>query len=204
MGSMGGLGRFVPGVLSGGQQVVGRTRGVGSEKSGSENEKFEVCTKSCKAGIPGTGVGQFVAPRALAVAPNGSVWVADTWNSRLEEFNEKGESPKVIGSAGAGNGQFKEPKGIAIDSHGNVWVSDSENDRVQELNEKGEFITMFGFGVSNGENKFEICTSSCKTGISGTGEGQFKEPWGIQVDSHGNVYVSDSENDRVEKFVPKG
>jgi YD repeat-containing protein len=156
--------------------------GVGSEKSGSENEKFEICTKSCKAGIPGTGVGQFVAPRALAVAPNGSVWVADTWNSRLEEFNEKGENPKVIGSAGTGNLQFKEPKGITIDSHNNVWISDSENDRVQELNEKGEYITQFG--------------------SKGTGNGQFQEPWGIQVDSHGNVYVSDTDNQRVQKFAP--
>jgi hypothetical protein len=178
--------------------------GVGSEKAGKENEKFEVCTKSCKAGIPGTGVGQFVAPRALAVAPNGSVWVADTWNNRIEEFNEWGQKPRVYGSAGAGNGQFKEPKGIAVDSHNDVWVADSENDRVQELGENGEFVLAFGFGVSNGESKFEDCTSSCKAGIAGSGSGQFKEPWGIQVESHGDVYVSDSENDRVEKFAPNG
>jgi hypothetical protein len=166
--------------------------------------KLEVCTTSCKAGTAGSGNGQLSGPRGVAVDSKGDIWVADSGNSRVEEFNEKAEFVKTVGAAGGGGGQFKEPKGITVDSHNNVWIADTENARVQELNEKGEFVKTFGFGVSNGESKFQICTSSCKAGIAGSGPGQLWMPRSLAVASNGAVWVADTENSRVEVFKETG
>ena len=94
------------------------------------------------------------------------------------------------GSKGTGEGEFLIPFGIAIGSSGNVYVSDKggdygrDNPNVQEFNTNGKFITRWG---SYGE-----------------GDGQFIGPFGIAVDSSGNVYVVDSENARIQKFDSNG
>src|SRR4029077_5495151 len=134
--------------------------------------KFEICTSGCRAGISGSGSGQFNTPVGLAVDPHGNLWVADDSNNRVEVFNEKGEYQKTVGSVGTGSGQFKSPTGVSVDGHGNVWVKECTDARVDELNEKGEFIETFGYGVRNGEAKFEICTAGCEAGIAGSGSGQ--------------------------------
>ena len=66
------------------------------------------------------------------------------------------------------------------------------------------FSSMFGFGVSNGEAKLQTCTSSCRTGIAGSGSGQFKEPNGDAVDSEGDVWVADRADSRIERFSSSG
>ena len=59
---------------------------------------------------------------------------------------------------------------------------------------------MFGFGVNEkGEEKLETCLSKCQAGKVGSGNGQFFKPTGIGV-SGGDVYVVDSDNDRVQEF----
>ena len=137
---------------------------------------------ACKAGVAGSGNGQFSAPRGIAVAANGDVWVVDDSNNRVEEFNEKDEYISKFGSTGAGNGQLDEPKGVAVAASGNVMVTDSVNDRVQEFTPSGTFVTTFG--------------------DKGTGNGQFEEPWGIAVASNGDIYVADVKNNRVQEWTP--
>jgi hypothetical protein len=63
---------------------------------------------------------------------------------------------------------------------------------------------MWGWGVDDGTNSFQTCTSSCEAGIAGSGDGQFNDPMGIGLDSTGNVYVADTGNDRVQKFTSDG
>jgi YD repeat-containing protein len=148
-----------------------------------EKAEFEICTTGCKAGIAGSGNGQFSAPRGIAVGANDTVWVADNSNNRVEEFNEKSEYVTQFGSKGTGNGQFKEPKGIAVDASGNVWVADSVNNRVQEFTPSTTtFLTAFA--------------------DKGTGNGQFEEPWGIAFAANGTAYIADAKNNRVEQWTP--
>ncbi len=89
---------------------------------------------------------------------------------------------------------------MTVDSKGNVWATDEGNNRVEEFNGEGTFIKMFGWGVSNGESKFQICTASCHAGLSGSGNGEFSVVEGIAVDSKGNVFVADRGNHRVQEF----
>jgi RHS repeat-associated protein len=108
---------------------------------------------------------------------------------------------RKFGSSGSGGGQFSTPVGMAVDSSGNIWVADSANNRLQKFSSSGTFIETIGWGVSNGEAKYETCTSSCRAGTAGSENGEFHGPTGIAINkSTGNIYVADSANNRVEEF----
>jgi streptogramin lyase len=137
-------------------------------------------------GSEGTEPGKLFYPAYTALDSKGNIWVVDSGNDRVEEFNEKGEyTGKYFGSKGTEPGKFESPKGIAIDSKGNLWVVDSGNDRVEEFNEKGEYTGKY-------------------FGSKGTEPGKFETPVGIAIDSKGNFWVTDSANGRVEEFNEKG
>jgi YD repeat-containing protein len=196
---------------------------------GDGKEEFEICTSGCRAGIAGSGSGQFHSPHGIAVDANGNVWVVDSENTRIEEFSSTGAFVAAYGSWGTGNGNFKYPWGIAV-SGDRLYVSDDGNYRVEEFSTSGTYIAQFGsHGTGNGQ--FEMATSIgidpvssgvyvvdstadrvqeftpagtfvAAFGSEGTGNGQFKEPEGITVNTSGVVYVTDSENDRIDTWEP--
>ncbi len=174
----------------------------------SRVEEFEPVPSApaytAKIGSVGSGNGQFKEPKGVDIAKNGNLFVLDSSNSRVQELSPSGTYLNKFGSSGTGSGQMKGPYGMAVDAKGDVWVADTGNDRVDEFNEKREFVQAFGWGVSNGEEKLEVCTSTCQAGIAGSGTGQFKEMKGIAVAPNGNVYVGDTPNNRVEEFTEKG
>ena len=155
-------------------------------------------------GSVGSGNGQFKEPKGVDMAKNGNLFVLDSSNSRVQELSPSGTYLNKFGSSGTGSGQMKGPAGMTVDTKGDVWVADTGNDRVDEFNEKREFVQAFGWGVSNGEEKLEVCTSTCEAGLAGAGTGELKEPKGVAVAPNGDVYVSDTGNNRVEEFSEKG
>ena len=159
---------------------------------------------SLQFGTKGSENGQLKEPRGVAMTKSGNVDVLDAANSRVEEFSSTGTYLNKFGAAGAEKGDMSSPYAMTADSKGNAWIADTGNDRVDEFNEKREFVEAFGFGVSNGEEKLEVCTSTCKAGIVGAGTGQLKEPEGIAVTVSGDVYVTDAGNNRMEEFTEKG
>jgi RHS repeat-associated protein len=180
--------------------VVTATNGAGSVAL-TAYESTVSPTYSSSFGSYGTGNGQLREPEGgLATDAAGNVWVSDTYNNRLEEFNSQGESIRTVGSYGTGAGQFGWTLGVTVDSKGNVWATDEGNNRVEEFTSEGVFVKMFGWGVSNGEAKLEICTSSCRAGLQGSGNGEFYVPEGIAVDAKGNIFVADRGNHRVQEF----
>ncbi len=66
------------------------------------------------------------------------------------------------------------------------------------------FTKAYGWGVLDGANQFETCTSTCQAGLAGAGAGQFTYPADVATDSSGDVYVTDWENDRIEEFSAAG
>ena len=133
------------------------------------------------------------------------MWVTDATNNRIDEFSGSGALIAAFGSQGTGAGQYEWPAGIAVNQKtGNIYVTEVGNHRVDELSSSGTFIRMFGWGVSNGEAKFETCTSSCKVGIAGSGAGQLYYPHGLTIDSSGDLWITEETNARVQEFSETG
>nr|WP_154984450.1 S-layer homology domain-containing protein [Paenibacillus xylanexedens] len=139
-------------------------------------------------GGPGSSLGEFSVPGAVAVDLNGNVYVADSGNQRIQKLtlstNTWSEWKKVGGGTGTSLGEFNNPRAVAVDSSGNVYVADSGNHRIQKLtlstNTWGEWKKVGGG--------------------TGTSLGEFNTPYGVAVDSSGNVYVADSANHRMQKL----
>jgi hypothetical protein len=126
--------------------------------------------------------------------------------------------PASFGTEGEGAGQLSSPVGVAVEQgSGDVYVADRFNNRVSEFGPEGEFMLAIGWGVLDGSSALQVCgpeaptpTAGCRIGVSGSGAGQFGDASGIAVDndpssaSHGDVYVLDVSNLRVEKFGPQG
>jgi hypothetical protein len=117
-----------------------------------------------------------------------------------------------FGSYGEGASQFREPAGVAVSqASGDVYVADSKDKRIDEFEASGDFVRAWGWGVLNGADELQTCTTICGTGLEGNGPGQLTEgPMGVAVDkdplssSYGDVYAFDPSNDHVEKFDSSG
>jgi len=130
----------------------------------------------------------------------GNIYIADDGDyNHIVELSSAGKKVRYIGSLGSGAGQVSEPWGVALDAKGDVWVADRKNQRIDEFNEEGKFINAVGWGVTNGESKLQVCTTTCKAGLSGSGEGELAAPAYVAV-SKGNIFVSDKTNNHVVEF----
>lgn len=118
-----------------------------------------------------------------------------------------------FGEEGSGAGQFVEPRGVAVDQEsGAVYLVDRNNFRLEKWGGGGEFLFASGWGVADGHTEAaQTCTTLCFKGVEGSGAGEFGGfTEGVAVDndllsaSHGDVYVFDIANHRVEKFDPTG
>jgi uncharacterized protein (TIGR03663 family) len=187
-------------------------------------------------GAPGTEPGQFSSPRGIAIAADGSLYVVDAGNGRIQHLSPQGEVLQVWGTSYEGegtapSGQFKDPWDIAVGPDGSVYVADTWNHRVQKFTSDGKLITTWGSGILNDPqnllgfygprgittdsqgNVFITDTGNKRViyfdtdgkplgqfGTGGSNPGQFEEPVGLVFDPSGNLYVADTWNQRVQVF----
>jgi len=187
-------------------------------------------------GQAGSSAGQFSDAHGIAWAPDGTLYIADTNNNRIEHFSASGQLLKSWGTAGdvdagsAPGGTFKEPWGIAVGPDGSVYVADTWNYRIQKFTADGQFVTMWGtsgqgdtptafwgprgVAVDQSGNVYVTDTGNKRVvvfdkdgnpitefGSAGVDNGQFDEPVGIAVDKNGAVYVADTWNQRIQVFT---
>ncbi len=108
-------------------------------------------------GGAGSGPGQMFHPTNLAVGPDGTLYVADTTNFRIQQFSPDGQFIREIGKHGLGFGQFARPKGVALDREGRIYVVDSAFENVQILDDDGAPLTFFG-GAGNEPGSLNLPT----------------------------------------------
>lgn len=127
-----------------------------------------------------TDPGDFAAPTNAAVDKDGNLYVTDTMNDRVEEFDAEGAFIRTFGKNGDGPGEFTRPKGIAVDCDGHVWVADANTNRVQIFTREGNLRLVFGgFGWL---------------------PGQFEALTGLHIDKNNRVFTSEQYLGRVQMF----
>ncbi len=129
-------------------------------------------------------------PRGIDIAPDGSIYVADSKNNQIKHFSTTGVLLDKWGSfgsiadttIGAEGGTFFEPWDVAVSPDGTVYAADTWNHRIQKFTADGQFISMWGY----------FATDNSSLGYWG--------PRGITVDADGNVYFTDTGNKRILVF----
>lgn len=135
-------------------------------------------------GKRGDKPGEFNLPRDITVAPDGSLYVVDGGNFRVQQFRDDGTLIRVFGSIGRQGGQFSRPKEVAVDKIGNVYVADAAFGNFQIFTPDGQLLLAIGSrSTANGPAKFLL-------------------PSGIAVDEDGRVYMVDQFFRKVEVFRP--
>ncbi|MEB3187172.1 MAG: carboxypeptidase regulatory-like domain-containing protein [bacterium] len=127
---------------------------------------------------------------AIAADANDNLYVVDAGSQTavVKKYDLQSPTPDrpvlYFGTLrGRGQNQFENPTDIAVDNrNGDFYVVDSGNNRVIRYSSQGTYLSEFG-GM-------------------GPAPGQFNQPTGVTIDADGNVYVSDTQNNRIQKFSP--
>ena len=133
-------------------------------------------------------------PMSVAFSPAGTMFVADTFNNRVEAISvsQCTSSSTItplwsVGTRGSGTGQFIKPWDLVYDATSNrVLVTDTDNSRIVSLNAST--------GAWNGVLPI----------AKGTASGDVVQPEGIALNSHDDIWIADTGNNRIEEFTSSG
>lgn len=159
---------------------------------------------------------QFNSPADVAIAADGSVYVADTLNHRIRKIAKNGEVTTVAGGStekdadgwliggyqdGKGTAAlFNEPSSLAFDKQGNLYIADTGNQRIRMIKPDGTVSTVAGGGSEMVEGRY------VKGGFQDgkAAEARFSSPLGLAVADNNIVYVADAWNNRIRAIYPEG
>jgi len=141
-------------------------------------------------GSLGGGGGDFVIPVSITVDGNGFIFVSDVILSLIQKFDSSGTFVDEWGAEGLDNGEFWELLGIAHSPTNDIYTVDGSRLIVQQFTNSGTFVSLFG--TNNGQPYW------------GDGPGEFLYPNDAACSPLGYVYISDEDNDRIQKFTANG
>ncbi len=162
------------------------------------------------------------SPWGIAFDSSGDLWVSDFFNNRVLEF-VPGTSPCAAGqfcngmpasvvigqknftvnSLQVGQSTLPSPTGITFDSHGDLWVAEQNVNRIVEFVPGSfgcptdQFCTSMNASLVIGQSNFTTDTSAVPPKAS-----SLDWPEGLAFDSSGDLWVSDSVNNRVLEYIP--
>lgn len=134
------------------------------------------------------GANMFIMPHGLTIDQENNVWVTDVGLNQVFKFNHNGKLLLKLGVAkiaGDDSAHFNRPTDVAIADDGSFYVGDGYgNSRVVKFSKEGKYLFAWG--------------------KRGTGHSEFNNPHSLCLDSHGNVFVADRENHRIQEFNANG
>ncbi len=141
---------------------------------------------------------EFNEPSDLAIAKDGTIYIADTGNNVVRKINTDGIVSTFAGSGYAGyadgigrEASFNGPRGIAVDSVGNVIVADTYNNRIRKITPSGTVFTLAGSG------DYHL--------IDGVGtKASFFHPTDVVIGGSNIIYVADCSNNCIRKIDSDG
>lgn len=155
---------------------------------------------------PGTAA-RFSAPRGVAVAPDGTLYVADEGNRRIRRVSPTGEVVTIAGSGAAGttdgsgeSARFNAPFGI-VWVNGALIVSDHASHVLRQVRLKE------ASAAEGRPNSWVVQTLAGAAGVTGSSDGsgvdaRFNVPRLLAADASGNIYIADTANNRVRRLSP--
>jgi len=150
-------------------------------------------------GGPATAA-RLYAPRGLAFDSSGTLYVADSNNARVRRISPDGIVTSLDASSLPGRWWF--PRYLAFDAAGNLYVADGAPSPVQPLIGGCRIVRVSPAGV------ISVIAGTGRCGFSGDGgaatAAQLDDPNGLAFDSAGNLYVADSNNDRIRRIDRNG
>ena len=135
-------------------------------------------------GTPGSSLTQLYGPMGIFVTTNYSLYVADYLNNRIQMFpSGQLTATTVAGDTAPGTITLFGPSGVALDADGYMFIVDRFMNRV----------------VGQSTSGFR-CIVGC-TYVNGSAPNQLSVPSSLSFDSYGNIFVSDTGNRRIQKFL---
>lgn len=177
----------------------------------------------------GTSQGQFMSIGDIAIDTFGNVYVADSMNQRIQKFSPDGDFLLAFGKQQTGDGVFSQVYTVAVGPTGIIYAGGPGN-CIQTFEPDGTFISDWGAGVGMSCDPQDMVfddmgnlfildwvedtithltpdgTVLSNWGQPGSGPGQFRHPLSMAVHPNGDLYVTDSHNNRVQVFsqyIPK-
>jgi DNA-binding beta-propeller fold protein YncE len=194
------------------------TDGLGKDGKGHQVFKFspdgKVLLMLGKAGVAGDGPDEFNAPSAVAVAPNGDIFVADghggKTNARIVKFSKDGKFIKTWGKKGGGPGEIDIPHAITMDSRGRLFLGDRQNNRIQIFDQDGNYLDQWsqfsrpsGVFIDRNDVIGRVSDGTVTAFIpdlvektTGTSAAE-----GVAADANGNVFGAEVGPKRLMKYV---
>ena len=179
-----------------------------------------VCLKSVGSAISGSGELEFHHPEGITVHPTtGQIFVAEFGNNCIQVLNDNLTFSHMITLHG--DKQLDRPIDVSLDNDGYLYVADFGNNCITKVTTTGEYITRIGSGGSASNqlrspssivinnnilyiaewNNHRVSIYNTKghflQSFDGTSEREFSSPEGLAIDKLGNLYVSDTYNDRI-------
>ncbi|MET7391237.1 NHL repeat-containing protein [Streptomyces sp. NPDC005529] len=138
------------------------------------------------------------APFGVAVAPDGTVYIADTFNHRIRRIGADGIITTLAGTGQYGYGGdggpahqalLRFPEGVAAGSDGTVYIADTSNHRIRRIGADGIITTLAGTGQPD------------STGDGGPAhQATLSDPRSVAVNGDGTVYIADTSNHRIRRI----
>src|SRR6185312_3343533 len=174
--------------------------------NGAHSQTIQTVAGNGLSGFGGDGVQATATslyyPAGVAFDATGNMYISDNFNNRIRKVDAAGVITTIAGNGSNGfvgdGGQataaeVNYPVGITFDNAGNLYIADRYNYRIRKISTSGVITTVAGNGTGAYSGDGGQATAA-----------SLWQPYSVAVDNVGNIYIADSQNNRIRKVDASG